>query len=95
MAGWQQTLGASGICPADSHWSYTSGPPASLRLRLSSVSRGDVWGAALTGGLPCCLPGSLPRPPQNSRITSDTSALLRNLRSQEALLGDKAQSPQA
>lgn len=24
MVGWQQTLGASGICPADSHWSYTS-----------------------------------------------------------------------
>lgn len=26
---------------------------------------------------------------------SDTSALLRNLRSQEGLMGDKAQSPQA
>lgn len=42
------------------------GPPASLRLRLSSVRRGDVWGAALTGGVPCHLPGSLPRPPRNS-----------------------------
>lgn len=60
--GWQQTWEPPGICPADS----SSGLPASgPDLRAPSLlceSRGCVRSAALTGGLSCCLPSSLPRP---------------------------------